>query len=353
MKKAPKPTAHPRPSDHTRPAPATPNPAANTSTTDLLLSQSKQRLERTQVQALSDELKSTEGNVAKQSHTIARYKSLLEEAQMKNKVLEDALFFRADELELAGHAGLLSKVAQLKTEVISLKKELMTKNEILESNEHKAHTLSESNETLAQQIEYMKTRLLEQEKENIKYAQSGNNLPELLRQTESERDTLLTYIQTDMQRSADIATQLEQRESELRVAFKKIHAQELQLQENNEKIEKFVEKGRFYEKQVLKLQEGKGDLDGEVGRLRGEVKGLRGELEGELQAREEISKRLNEALSKVGSTNKPSMNMFNLDSALYSYATERLSQRSRSRICCRRATTCLSRTAPRRRCSRD
>eukprot|EP01031_Cornospumella_fuschlensis_P025236 gene25236-30478_t len=279
--------------------PRQPKPLPNSSSTDLLISQSKQRLEASQVQALSDELKSTESNVTKLSRTIAKYKSLLEEAQMKNKVLEDALLFRADELEIAGHAGLLSKVAQLKTEVISLKKELMAKNEMLESNENKAHTLLESNETLVQQIEYVKARLLEQEKENIKYAQSGNNLPELLRQAESERDTLLTYIQTDMQRSADIASQLEQRESELRSACKKIHSQEQQLQEANEKLEGYAEKTRFLEKQVVDLEEAKVSLEGEVGKLRAEVKGVRGELDGELQGKDDLAKRLKETLQKL------------------------------------------------------
>ena len=62
-----------------------------------------------------------------------------EELKLKIRVLEDALEFRADEIGLAGHADLLSKIAHFRGEVSALKKDLQSKHVKLES------ALTESN----------------------------------------------------------------------------------------------------------------------------------------------------------------------------------------------------------------
>ena len=56
-----------------------------------------------------------------------------EEQRLKIKVLEDALEFRADEIGLAGHADLLSKIAHFRGEVNALKNDLQSKNVKLET----------------------------------------------------------------------------------------------------------------------------------------------------------------------------------------------------------------------------
>lgn len=56
-----------------------------------------------------------------------------EELRLKIKVLEDALEFRADEIGLAGHADLLSKIAHFRGEVNALKNDLQSKHVKLET----------------------------------------------------------------------------------------------------------------------------------------------------------------------------------------------------------------------------
>lgn len=56
-----------------------------------------------------------------------------EELKLKIRVLEDALEFRADEIGLAGHADLLSKIAHFRGEVNALKNDLQSKHVKLET----------------------------------------------------------------------------------------------------------------------------------------------------------------------------------------------------------------------------
>jgi hypothetical protein len=56
-----------------------------------------------------------------------------EELKLKIKVLEGALEFRADEIGLAGHADLLSKIAHFRGEVNALKNDLQNKHFKLET----------------------------------------------------------------------------------------------------------------------------------------------------------------------------------------------------------------------------
>lgn len=61
-----------------------------------------------------------------------------EELKLKVRVLEDALEFRADEIGLAGHADLLSKIAHFRGEVHALKNDLQSKHVKLETVLHES-----------------------------------------------------------------------------------------------------------------------------------------------------------------------------------------------------------------------
>jgi predicted nuclease with TOPRIM domain len=134
--------------------------------------------------------------------------------RMRVKVLEEALEFRSEEIGLAGHSDLLAKVAKLRGEVSALKGELTNKHQKIAEVEDTKADLSDRHETLQRHVAQLQQRLSQSQQEMYRL-QSGD-VGELLRQAEAERDRLLKFVQTDMQKSTDLAKHVERLEEELR-----------------------------------------------------------------------------------------------------------------------------------------
>eukprot|EP00981_Chlorochromonas_danica_P001876 scaffold386_cov174-Ochromonas_danica.AAC.50 len=146
----------------------------------------------------------------------------MEDLRAKIRILEDALLFRSDEMGLAGHAGLLSKVAQLKGEVTALRNELNQKAEILQNTEKERSSITEHQVDLEEQIASLSKRLIASEQLNYRLSH-GKDSMELLQKVEEERDVLLTYIQQDMAKSSSLASQIEVIESESRIKMRQFN----------------------------------------------------------------------------------------------------------------------------------
>ncbi len=152
-------------------------------------------------QSLRDELKSCKETLRLKLDEMERLRQQVEDAAMKNKILEKALEFRADEIGLTGHADLLAKVAGLRGEVSALKNDLMDKRKRLHDIEEEKQLASEQNLSLQEQIHQIQQRLA-QSRSDIHRLEDGEQLLDQLRQTEQERDVLLEFIQEDVQKSA-------------------------------------------------------------------------------------------------------------------------------------------------------
>lgn len=173
---------------------------------------------------LSDDLRTAEKQVLQGQQEAKRTKETMEDLRAKNRILEDALLFRSEEMGLAGHAGLLSKVAQLKGEVTALRNELTNKVEKLQYSEEEKSSLSHSQEDLQEQMGMLTKRLAEAEQLNYKL--TANSTHDLLVKVEQERDLLLQYIQQDMAKSNTLALQLEAIESDARMKTKQCRQME-------------------------------------------------------------------------------------------------------------------------------
>lgn len=154
-------------------------------------------------------------------------KDLLDKANMKIKVLQDALSLRSEEIGLSGHADLLAKVAQMKEEVSLLKNELHDKVLKLEIAEESNHSLSNNQMSLEAQIHQIQMKLAETQKEV--HQSSEVDLIQHLRLTKQERDSLVEYIQKDMRKSTVFAKQVEELEHSMRSLQARIADQELQI----------------------------------------------------------------------------------------------------------------------------
>ena len=159
-------------------------------------------------QSLREELKLSKEMLRVKSEEVERLKLQVEDAGMRNKVLEKALEFRADEIGLAGHADLLAKVAGLRGEVSALKNDLMDKRKRLHDIEEEKQHASEQNLSLQEQISQIQQRLA-QSRNDMHRLEDGVQLLEQLRQAEQERDVLLEFIQEDVQKSASLTAATE------------------------------------------------------------------------------------------------------------------------------------------------
>lgn len=134
--------------------------------------------------------------------------------RMRVKVLEEALEFRSEEIGLSGHSDLLAKVAKLRGEVTALKSELTNKHQRIAEVEDTKADLSGRHETLQRHVAQLQQRLSQSQQEM--YRLQNGDVGELLRQAEAERDKLLQFIQSDMQKSSALGKHVEQLEAELR-----------------------------------------------------------------------------------------------------------------------------------------
>jgi len=136
------------------------------------------------------------------------------QSEMKTKLLEEALEFRSEEIGLAGHSDLLSKVVKLRNEVNTLKNELNQKHGSIREVEEEKMDTKQQHEVLQRQILQIQARLSKSQQEL--YTLQHADVHELLRRAEHERDTLLEFVSSDMKKSSDLSKQVDGLEAQLR-----------------------------------------------------------------------------------------------------------------------------------------
>lgn len=163
---------------------------------------------------ICDELKETHAQLEHTNKKLETCKEHEGQLQMRIKVLEEALEFRSEEIGLAGHSDLLAKVAKLRGEVTALKSELTNKHQKIVEIEDTTADANTRHEALQRQVTQLQQRLSQSQQEM--YRLQNGDVGEMLKSAEAERDKLLNFIQSDMQKSGVLARQIEHLEAELR-----------------------------------------------------------------------------------------------------------------------------------------
>lgn len=241
---------------------------------NLLRAQNESILKMQSMSALkSSERKGARGHLLKAVDPVVYYKAcddlsfhkkLVEELQVeieqlreeeqrsvtRTKLLEEALEFRSEEIGLAGHSDLLSKVVKLRNEVNTLKSELSQKHgsaasgaEEEEEEKVKADT-KQQHEVLQRQILQIQARLSKSQQEL--YTLQHADVHELLRRAEHERDTLLEFVSSDMQKSSDLCQQVDGLQAQLRSS----RLNEKTLEVNNERLTKLLSEDKHRSSEV-------------------------------------------------------------------------------------------------------
>lgn len=161
-----------------------------------------------------DELKQTHDQLEQVKKNLETSKEHEGQLRMRIKVLEEALEFRSEEIGLAGHSDLLAKVAKLRGEVTALKSELTNKHQKIVEIEDTSADANSRHEALQRHVAQLQQRLSQSQQEM--YRLQNGDVGEMLKTAEAERDRLLNFIQSDMQKSSVLAKQVEHLESELR-----------------------------------------------------------------------------------------------------------------------------------------
>jgi chromosome segregation ATPase len=167
-----------------------------------------------------------------------------EELMLKVTVLEDALEYRADEIGLSGHADLLAKISHLRGEITALRRELMDKTELIDNIEVEKTHVEVSKQSLEEQVAQMQNRLAQAHNDLTRVSSSGGegngrSLLEQVKAVEQERDLLVEFIQSDMQKSATVGLDLEKCKSQLRVSDEEKQSLQRKLVFLEESLESF------------------------------------------------------------------------------------------------------------------
>merc|ERR1711871_94550 len=189
--------------------------------------------------ALKLALKDTKEKVVQYEKKIAalnkKYDTLKSDSEARMKILEDALEYHTNEMGLSGQADLLAKIASLRGEVTALQGDLVSNNRKLDESMSENEIIHNHKESLERQIEalYARLSLSSPDRGGVTggLSESSNvedpaTMREYLAEVENERNLLLEYIQSDMEKSstvekekAEIISQLEKTkksEAELR-----------------------------------------------------------------------------------------------------------------------------------------
>lgn len=207
-------------------------PSSTTSTTSAT---NKASSTSVSISKLAEELKQTQDTLQVKLKENQYLNNINQDLNMKIKILQDALSFRSEEIGLSGHSDLLTKVAQLKGEVIALKKELTSKITQVETIEKDKESLLKEQTTLQEQITIIQQRLAKSQQDSYRY--TNNDIGLLLKTTEQERDLLLEYIQQDMNKNITLTKQIENLENELRLINQKYTLTEKTLQETTVQLQ--------------------------------------------------------------------------------------------------------------------
>jgi chromosome segregation ATPase len=218
-----------------------------------------------QLPRLLDEVKNLQDALSLQSQENQRLKEKNEESVMKIKILQDALTFRSEEIGLAGSADLLTKVAQLRGEVVALKRDLSEKLSLISSIEEDKKQLTVSQGSLQDQMTLIQERLAKSQQEA--YRLSNNDIGILLKTTEQERDLLLEYIQSDINKNVSLTKQIESLESELRIINQKNFLYEKTIKEYHEQLETKSKSSETVETELFTLRNQFNELQSDYSNL--------------------------------------------------------------------------------------
>jgi hypothetical protein len=210
------------------------------------------------------------------------------ELSMQIKILQDALNFRSEEIGLSGHADLLTKVAKLRGEVSALKSELLAKEDELTSLSTDKHQLFTEQKDLQSQINTIQQRLALAQQESHRLV--NTDIGQLLKSTEQERDVLVEYIQSDMQKSNMLAKQVESLEAELRIQRKKTQLADEKFAERDELCKQLTAKQLTLEQENKSFSERQLRLKNSVEQLKLESESLQNQLNQKITDEEELIK---------------------------------------------------------------
>jgi myosin heavy subunit len=216
------------------------------------------------------------------------YKIQNSELSMQVKILQDALNFRSEEIGLSGHADLLTKVAKLRGEVTALKNELTSKVEELTSVKEDKTVLDHQRQDLQSQIQEIQERLAQAQQETYRY--SNSDIGQLLKSTEQERDLLIEYIQSDMQKSSTLAKQVETLEAELRISKKKANQFEEKWKEREEQWKQVTSQLNHLEKEYQQLRENTHLAQNQLEQIKIDRDSLQHQLDRKMLEEEELIK---------------------------------------------------------------
>jgi hypothetical protein len=208
-------------------------PSSSSSSSSLTNSSNKKSLN------FFDEMKLLKKQIKEMKQEKISFENNFSEIKLKNKILEDALEFRVDEIGLSGHADLLTKISYLKGEISALKKEILNKSSLVENLEQEKCLIQSDQEQLQQTVSQLQEHLL-QTKQDLNRSKQLFNLPssssgtpshggtgsgsgsgsdpsastcvvnalDQIKSLEQERDLLIEFIQNDLQKSSILQTEV-------------------------------------------------------------------------------------------------------------------------------------------------
>ena len=245
-------------------------------------------------QKLVEDVRSLQHLLEESKKEASEAKEKAQHLALKVRVLEDALEFRSEEIGLSGHSDLLAKVAQLRGEVTALKAELSDKHSKISEVEVSKDNLSTKHDQLQRQVKQVQQRLAHAQQEA--YRLQNGDLGTMLKAAEDERDKLLNFVKSDMQKSSELAKQVERLETDLRV-------NKQQLQHNEGKCNALEERLATEQAKVRALEQRQSSESSQTDGLQRVNKVL-------VMEKESLAKQLSRKNVESDELNKVQMNLF-------------------------------------------
>jgi chromosome segregation ATPase len=190
---------------------------------------------------IKENLKNTKNELDICRNELRKYKEGYEESNEKIIIMEGALEYKSNEIGVAGHADLLTTISQIRGENSALKADINEKRNKLHEVQENNNVLLSQQETLMRQITSTHERLTKSQIDLSKLQSSdiGGKLQEAVK----ERNLLLEYIQTDLEKNGNVCKRL----SLLEIDYQRVN-EELKLLKENEK-----KSGSLLEKEISKV----------------------------------------------------------------------------------------------------
>ena len=159
------------------------------------------------------------------------YRDANQKLNHKVEELESICSTRLSEVGLNSQGDLLVQLASHKGEIQALKAELYKRNQELVTADSSTQDICNQRDNLHKQVAVLQGRLAKANDETNRL--SSSDLGQALHKAESERDTLLEYITTDMKKSSALLTRV----SELETDFNELSRSHSILQQNCNRFE--------------------------------------------------------------------------------------------------------------------